>query len=391
MRNKKIFDNVIRRDSCAIFGDKIDNLFVQKKFPVFMGCTTQPITSDVFMDLNWGISRCGVIQLQELVPLDFLYSAGHGSGSIGKIWLEHHTQFANFIGKYHPKSVVEIGGGHGILADCYHSSIDKFCDWTILEPNPNPSAKSKANFIKGFFTQESAYIKDFDVVIHSHVLEHIYEPKNFFSILHHLMGQRSKMIFSVPNLFAMLERKYINAINFEHSIFITEALVEKLLALCGFVIVEKEFFREDHSIFFAVEKSDKKICDANAMYVDDIACSQLHKENKKIFFDFINFYKKEILRINDSIRGKKVYLFGAHIFSQFLLASGLEEKSIIKILDNDSEKQGKRLYGSNLYVEAPEVLRSLDRPVVIVKAGAYTQEIMESILHNINSTSIFIL
>ena len=70
-----------------------------------------------------------------------------------------------------------------------------------------------------------------------------------------------------------------------------------------------------------------------------------------------------------------VYLFGAHIFSQFLLEFGLKTDRIVSILDDSELKQGKRLYGSNLFVEKPPVAKDKGAVLAIVKAGSYTEEI----------------
>ena len=54
-----------------------------------------------------------------------------------------------FISKFRPKSVLEIGGAHGILANNYQKIDD--IDWTILEPNPTPVEGCKAKIINSFF------------------------------------------------------------------------------------------------------------------------------------------------------------------------------------------------------------------------------------------------
>ena len=81
-------------------------------------------------------------------------------------------------------------------------------------------------------------------------------------------------------------------------------------------------------------------------------------------------------------------MFGAHLFSQFLLAFGIEEKFIKSILDNDVEKQGRRLQGCNLYCESPNILKdSKKSPIVILRAGTYQEEIKQGLL-NINPNTI---
>ena len=85
-----------------------------------------------------------------------------------------------------------------------------------------------------------------------------------------------------------------------------------------------------------------------------------------------------------------VYLFGAHIFSQMLLNFGLCRNRIRCVLDNDPLKQGKRLYGTPFFVESPKGLKGKEKPMVILNAGAYTEEIKTDILSNINGNAVIV-
>ena len=85
-----------------------------------------------------------------------------------------------------------------------------------------------------------------------------------------------------------------------------------------------------------------------------------------------------------------VYLFGAHVFSQYLIQEGLNTKKIKYILDNDNNKHYKRLYGSSLEVRPPKVLLNDEKPLIILKAGVYNDEIRSDILENINSSAVFL-
>ena len=376
---------LIDRNFCVLSGNKnLEDLPGLKKFPFFMGCVTHESKYDKFVEMKWGIEyKTGLIQLKKLIPLDVLYENSHGSGSIGNIWTEHHKSFAKFIHSISPHSVLEVGGAHGILS-IEHDKISKI-PWTIIEPDPHPAKDCKAIFIKGFFDNEFQTDSFVDTLVHSHVFEHIYYPNDFMSYISSFLKQDQNLVFSIPNLEVMLRKKYTNAINFEHTVFLTEPYIEFLLAKNHFRVLKKEYFLSDHSIFYACVK-DENIKPFKLR-------EDLYEKNKAIYMEYINFYNNLILSLNKKIesyaKSHSIYLFGAHIFSQHLIINGLNTKDIKYILDNDKEKQNKRLYGTNIKVASPKSLQKDKFPIVILKAGVYNNEIKNQILNDINKDTIF--
>ena len=376
----------IERTCCAItHANDLEPLYRFESFPVFMGCTHDDPSTDVVMPMDWWISRSsGLIQLKSLVPLEMLYMSAHGSGCIGKLWEQHHEAFAQFIAHYHPKGVIEIGGGHGILSQAYHQGVDAGVQWTIVEPNPTPATGVKATYIKGFFDETFSFDGDYDAIVHSHVFEHMYKPDAFIQHLAKFSQEGKMHLFSVPNIAKMLERKYTNGINFEHTLSLTEPYMEYLLAKHGFRIQAKQYFMEDHSIFYATVRY------AN---IEPVSLGlSLYETNKKLYFEYVSYHLDLVETLNQKIQASDspVFLFGAHVFSQYLIAFGLDTTRLTGLLDNDSAKQGKRLYGTSLQVYSPQVLATIKEPAVILKAGVYNEEIKREILDNISASTIFL-
>jgi hypothetical protein len=376
--------NLIKRTHCVISGNNdLEPLYSFPKFPVFMGCLDQPESDDLKQDMSWWISRgSGLIQLNPLLPLDILYPESHGAGAVGALWNKHHKAFAHFLNRISPVAVLEVGGAHGILAKEYQQ-FGKI-SWTILEPNPSPVDGCEARFIKGFFDDKFKFDEPIDTVVHSHVFEHIYEPDQFMYHLSEFMEAGKHLVFSLPNMQVMLERKYTNCINFEHTVFLTEPYVEYLLAKHGFKLQAKEYFMADHSIFYAAVRDTT---------IKPLALPHgLFEKNKKLYTDYVSYHENLIKELNLQMREttQPVYLFGAHVFAQYLIAFGLDTSRIVSLLDNDPKKQGRRLYGTNLMVQSPSVLREVKNPIVILKACVYSEEIKKDILGDINNSAIFL-
>lgn len=360
------------RTACLITGEKdLEHLHTLKNFPVYIGCTEEPESKDIFANMEWYISKTsGIIQLKKLLPLEIIYP-GYHSEAVGKVWENHHKEFADFLGRnLNIGNVVEMGGSNGKLAELV-CSMKGGIDWEIIEPNPDPNyIPTQANIlVKQSFIEDliddTGTIENF---VHSHVLEHLYDPMDILEkiSLKQTIGQ--KMIFSVPNLHEYLKNKYANAINFEHTYFLTDDITTYCLSSLGYEIQEKYQY-SDHSIFYAARKIDGQLSND---YPED-----LYEKYKSLYLDMIKFFDLEVRRIDKIARGfkGKSYLFGAHIFSQFLLHNGLEDNLFQGILDNSLVKQNKRLYGTSLKVLSPEEVKNQDNILVVVKAGQYQEEV----------------
>lgn len=359
----------------------LEHLYTIPHFPVYLGCSALPYKDDLFADMSWWISRStGSIQLNPLIPLDILYQDQHNA-VIGGIWEKHHVELSDFIRQYHPKKVLEIGGAHGFLAQNYLQK-ELSAEWTIVEPNPQVMENTAIKVINSFFDENFPYSDDHDAIVHSHLIEHIYHPRDFMACIQNKIPFGCLHIFSLPNLKYMLENFYTNALNFEHTIFISEPYVESLLVNCGFVVEEKKYFM-DHSIFYAARKISNE-------FIDD-KWPSLYQDNKSLFVRFVEYHARTVDELNRKINSHngEVFIFGAHIFSQFLLALGLESSRMRSVLDNNVNKVGRRLYGTNLPVDSPAILKNSKKPLVVLKAGHYNDEIKNDILTHINKDVLF--
>lgn len=367
-------DYILNKRS-RITGEKDYEVLANYDFPIFCGCAEGKENEDVIAKCKFGIFKSGSIELLNLIPLNLLYRNGHNAGSTGKLWERHHKEFAKFLMNFKPKSVLEIGGGHGKLArECLE--FDKNLSYTIIEPNQGIKDE-RINYIDGFFEKDILKDKKFDCITHSHTFEHIYEPNKFLSECASMLlneGGGGVMVFSLPNMQKWLENKFVNCLCFEHTLFLSEKILEFLCAKNQFKILKKRYF-EEHSVFYAL-KIDKSI------KTDEVILENEYANNKALFENYMWFYKEKIDTLNLMIEQsqKEIYLFGAHLFSQFLLYNGLKSEKIKGILDNDANKQGKRLYGTKFSIFSPNILKGKKDILLILNAGIYNEEIKKGIL-----------
>lgn len=378
---KILFNNMSPRTYSVVTKEKnLETLYTINNFPAYMGCVPSSfsINNDIKENMVFDICKdTGLIQLQTPLPLDITNQFPHND-SVGTIWNNHTNEFINFIATFSPKNIIEIGGGSGKLAQEYIQQNN--CKWTIVDKQYSGNKNTNITVINSWFDDITNFAS-YDTIVHSHLLEHITDPINFLKVLEEKTSQNVYHIFSVPNLYRWLKCKYTNCLNFEHTLFLTEEIIDEILAGTGFKVIKKTYFNE-HSIFYGCIKTKPRPLQFKNNYV----------AYKKLFIDYINDIQTNVTNINNKIKSHNgpIYLFGAHIFSQILLAFGLCETKISGLLDNSTLKNQKRLYGTNFFVESPQILKNIKNAAIIVKAGVYTNEIKTDILKNINPDITFI-
>ena len=349
--------------------DDLETIYTIPNFPVFMGVTTEPIENDINFPMNFQISKgTGMVQINPLVPLELVYQYSHNSGIVGKTWSEHHKSLASFIMKYNPDNVLEIGGFTGILAS-HCLSTNENIEWSIADPHAENN-DDRIKIYKTFFNENFQIDKPVGMIVHSHLLEHIIDVNAFLNCCYNNLQEDGLMILSIPNFKQFIKNRFLNCLNFEHTICLDEDFLVYLFNKYKFEIFEKEYFGESNSIFFCLKKTSVPL---NTELPKDVY--KTNKTNMLEYFrdteNFIDLVKK---------KEEKFYLFGAHVTSQFILSMGLDTNKIICILDNDPKKMNNRLYGTNLDVHSPNILMYDESPNVIVKNGSYDKEISEQIL-----------
>jgi 2-polyprenyl-3-methyl-5-hydroxy-6-metoxy-1,4-benzoquinol methylase len=363
------------RNSDVITGlEDLENIYTIKNFPVYMGATDQTKEEDQFVDMRFQISKSsGMVQINPLVDLNVVYQKSHNSGAIGQVWKDHHKAFSNFILNYDKRKVLEIGGYSGILANNCLSN-DSSYDWTIIDPHVSPFEEN-IKTINAFFDETFIHDSKFDIVVHSHLIEHVININSFLQVCFNNLKDDGYMIFSLPNFDLFIKDRHTNSLNFEHTFYLDQDSLFRLLEINGFEIVNKEFFYKDHHIFYCVQKTKNHL---------KIEYQSHYDLNRKIFSDYFKDIDKFILDANAKFKTEEnVFVFGGHVTSQFLLCLGLDENLITCLLDNDPKKQNRRLYGTNLLVQSPEILANYESPLLVLKNSLFDEEIREQI-YNIN-------
>jgi SAM-dependent methyltransferase len=221
---------MIKREKCSICEKNlINNFYYIDNIPIKLYCSNEYINKTERLSF-FNCTYCNTTQLSELIPLDILYSDSHNYISVGNVWNNYFKLFAekiiNIIDK---KNILEIGCPSGKIAQ----QLNNYNKWFIIDPNKNENIKFKDNiyFIQSLFDNNFNISDKIDIIIHSHLFEHIYEPNIFLKKCYDILDDNGEMFFGVPNMefIAKNELCPFLGIFFEHTIFLNKINITYLL------------------------------------------------------------------------------------------------------------------------------------------------------------------
>ena len=371
---------MIERNNCSICnGSELENIITLESFPIYMGSTS--FQDEIRMDQEWVVCKgCGCVQLKKLVDLDVLYKVPHNP-AVGKTWESHNSLFSEFVQRNCGEIILEIGGGNFKISNLINK--DDFKDYCVYDSHIYLDAPENVRFVESFINQDDFNDDSkYDTIIMSHVFEHFYEPRKFVELFSNILQEGWRVIISFPNSTNMIRDFYPNGLCFEHTYQLDMDFIKMVMTEFGFELVDHESFGS-HNEFVCFEKL-KDSC--------KIIRVNKYDGSKSDFIEFISANRNiaDLISTISIYSYSSIYLFGCHIFSQFLIESGLDGKRIKGILDNDTSKQGDTLFGTDIKVYSPNVIKGLDGVLVVVKCGIYSIEIAKQ-LKSINPKCDIIL
>ena len=212
---------ILERKKCVYCKSKLKKILELANFPIKFACVKK-IEKWENTTLSFAYcNNCKTIQLDKLIDLKTLYSVSHNTNIVGNLWQNLYTFIKNIIMVDVEKSnVLEIGCPSGKIL----RTQNKYKFWYIIDPNVINIDKKNVITINDFFNENTKLEKKIDLIVHSHLFEHIYEPIEFIKNCYNILENNGKMVFAIPNM----EYHLINnispfgSINFEHTIFHTK-------------------------------------------------------------------------------------------------------------------------------------------------------------------------
>ncbi len=285
---------------------------------------------------------------------------------MGAAWARHHAAFADFVKEYGNGAVVDVGGGSGTLAVAYRKAGGRM-RWTILEPHAlrTPQLPADIEVIDGFLDKATLTSLRTSTVVLCHVFEHFVDLRAAVKDLSESLPQDGRIIIAWPELEDWILKGQAGALNFEHGIYASVASLRALFNEFGWKLLGQSRWDENDTCFLALGRGTDQSVFASPDRTSGEAISR-----------YFARFAVQAAQLSSLLRADcDAYLMPASIYAQALLAAGLPQGRFACLVDNSPVKQGRRLFGTRLFVKAPEeVLSGARNPMVVLNGGAHETE-----------------
>lgn len=367
------------RNKCIICNGKYNHIYTIKNMPISFCPTNIDHSNDLFIDLIFNAcQQCGSVQLENLIDPYILYKDAHNMTFETPMWKIHHNQFNIFINKelINDDSIIEVGGSSEVLANLILNKVN--IKYKILDMCEYKGNNKKIEYRQG--NCEDYNFDENDIVIMSHVFEHLYNPMKF---IENLRKYNIKRIFiSVPNLQKQINSNCLSVIHIEHTYLFDEIDTDWMFSQFNYQLKKREYF-DNHSIFMEYNLNE------NQEPIKLLIRPERMYNIKEYFLNRENYLSNIIIPDNSFI------VPSGHYGQMIYTYSKCKNNKILGFLDNDTSKQNLRTYGTPLYTyplsEISKDVYKNKNMNIILHGGPYTNEIKHKLLEYNDIINIIII
>lgn len=358
------------RKTCVCCSQQLTNgteLF-EKDYNAIVGQHYHDVSIDmIFVNYNvYKCHNCNTVQNKYLVTPNILYSSQHVD-TYGTTWKKLCYSFSNFVktNTNYECEITEIGSGSGFLCDQLQSEF-KYKNYTIIDPQYKGRTDNRTIYNMIYEEYAKKFSSNFDVVIISHLFEHLYEPNEFIKSLSNKGTKHILMCH--PNFDKYIENLHNNILNVEHTFFVNNDFLINWFNNNGFNLVDSNFY-SDHSIMF------------------HFASNPQPNPQSSILINNLNLFEKYMMKLKQNIKKldsivtnhNTIYMWPASYYSiQYITYLEPEKIKKIVLIDNSPLKHGKYLYSIPVKLLTYYIDNNNNEPLLLFKC-AFLNEMLDQI------------
>lgn len=363
---------------CRFCGAKLEHIFVDLGMsPLVQSFITaeQLNQMEPFFPLQVLVcSKCFLVQLQEFVAPENIFSDYLYFSSYSDSWLEHAKRYTDQMVQRFPISadslVVEIASNDGYLLQYF---VEKGIPVLGVEPAANVAAVAAKKGIPSrvkFFNSETAHElvaedKRADLLLGNNVLAHVPNINDFVAAMNILLKPHGVITMEFPHLLRLMEENQFDTIYHEHFSYFSFLTVEKIFAAHGLTLFDVEELSthggslriyarhaEDSSKPVGPRVTELRTREESAGYArmeTYLRFAEQVKETKRKLLEFL---------IDAKRKGKKIVGYGAAAKGNTLLNyCAVRTDFLDYVVDRSPYKQGRFLPGVHIPIYPPEEIK----------------------------------
>ena len=294
--------------------------------------------------------------------------------------IDRYDSLYEYCKKYinEDSKIIDVGFGNGGLFRSFLSSGVTEKQLYGIDPSPISQTIAKSayniNSLLGGIDDLKKYNEKFDMIILSHVVEHLVNPRDQMNSLLESLSPDGKIYIEVPN--ASKFHEYVDLhgpyqeINTEHINHWTEQSLKNLAHFSGFKCLEScerviQNEAGDYPVLHQVWEKGQ----------------QSFKFDSEILERMKSYLKKSDVLFNEQIaiikKNAPVYLYGVGELSYKILAK-IDNKHIKGLIDKSPKKIGKEI--NNLKVSSPQILKKFKNEKIFISSFVSKQLIKDDLL-----------
>ncbi len=336
---------------------------------------------------------CFLVQLEEYVRAEEIFSEYAYFSSYSDSWLEHAKNYTEMIiGRLNlseQSKVIELASNDGYLLQYF---VQKGISSLGVEPAANVAVAAEKRGVPTvvkFFGEKTAHelVSEFaraDLVIGNNVLAQVPDLNDFVAGMKIVLKPQGVITMEFPHLMQLMDHNQFDTIYHEHFSYFSFITVEKIFAAHGLTLFDvEELPTHGGSLRIYARHAD----DSTKPIGDRVI--ELRREEEDAGFNYLEHYFTFAERVKETKRklleflikakreGKSIAGYGAPGKGNTLLNyCGIRTDFIDYTVDRNPYKQGKYLPGTHIPIFDPEKISQTNPDYLLILPWNFKDEIM---------------
>jgi C-methyltransferase C-terminal domain/Putative zinc binding domain/Methyltransferase domain len=342
--------------------------------------------------------RCFLVQLQEYVTPEDIFTEYAYFSSYSDSWLAHCRDYVDMISERLPLSadslVVELASNDGYLLQWF---VEKGIPVLGIEPALNVAKVAEEKGVPTlteFFGAElaSKLVGEgtmADLIIGNNVLAQVPDLNSFVDGVTTLLRPEGVVTMEFPHLQQLIEQNQFDTIYHEHFSYFSLVAAERIFAAHGLRIFDvDELWTHGGSLrIYACHAANERHGEAAALTglrARELDAGYADIEAYAVFEERARETKRKLLGylIDAKRAGKTIVGYGAPGKGNTLLNyCGIRTDFIDFTVDRNPYKQGRYLPGTHIPIHAPEKIAEVQPDVILILPWNFKDEIIEQLAY----------